>query len=204
MKLYSAELAPSPRRVRMFIAEKNIEGIDMVTLNLPKGENRSDDFAEKNPMKLVPVLELEDGTCISESNAIFRYLEEIYPQPALMGSTAVEKAIIEMWYNRVDHGFFYQAIFGFQHSSGFFKDRMTPVPEWGAVACQNVKNFLPVLEQQLGQNEYVAGSGFSVADINAICALDFAKAVNVRVEESELPAIYAWRQKIKERKSYTA
>lgn len=204
IKLYSADLAPSPRRARIFIAEKGITDIETVTLSLPAGDNLTDEFAAKNPLKMVPMLELADGTCLSESNAIFRYLEETHPEPALMGSTPVEKATIEMWHNRVDLNLFYQVIYGFQHSSGFFKDRMTPIAEWGTEACNNVRKFLPILEQQLAAHTYVAGDTFSVADINAICAIDFARVVNIRIEEGEYPAIYAWREAMKARPSYRA
>ena len=93
MKLYDADYAPSPRRVRMFMAEKGLNDVERIKLDLPKGDNLSEEFAVKNPLKKVPVLELDDGSCISEAAAIYRYLEETCDGQPLLGETAVEKAV---------------------------------------------------------------------------------------------------------------
>ena len=101
MRLFDFALAPNPRRVRMFLAEKSVE-IPMVQVNTREREQFDESFVAKNPLKAVPVLELDDGTCISESVAICRYIEEIHPEPALMGRDAKDKAIVEMWNRRVE------------------------------------------------------------------------------------------------------
>ncbi|WP_430459658.1 glutathione S-transferase family protein [Thalassolituus sp. LLYu03] len=203
MKLYSAVKAPSPRRILMALAEKGMTQVEVVNLDLGKGDNLSADFRARNPIAKVPVLELDDGTCIAEASAIYRYLEEICPEPALLGRTAVEKAVIEMWDKRVESAFFMPVGNCFQHTSGFFKDRMTPIPAWGEEAGKLAAKFLPVLEQQLALNPWVAGERFSVADITALCTLEFAKVIKLRPGD-EFPAIQRWYQAMQQRPSYSA
>lgn len=202
MKLYSNQHAPNPRRVRMLLAEKGITDYAIEELNLGAGDNLKDDFRAMNPIAKVPVLELEDGLCLSETPAICRYLDEAYPLNPLYGSTPKERAIIDMWDHRMEYSLLWPALHAFQHLSGFFNDRMNPVAEWGSDSAENVRKALPVLEQQLSQNEWVAGSKFSVADITALCAIEFARIVKVRVGE-EYPSILRWYAAMKERPSYT-
>ena len=161
MKIYETSTAPNPRRVRMFLAEKGIE-MDYVQLDIGAGENLSPEMVAKNPSTKVPFLELNDGTCIGETMAICRYFEELHPTPSLMGSAPLEKAIIEMWQRNVEFYFFLQIGMCFQHTSGFFKDRMTPVVEYGKEAGAMAVAFLSKLEQRLGSSTYVAGETFSV------------------------------------------
>ena len=120
MKLYSAHKAPNPRRVLMFLAEKGITDVEVVNLDLSAGDNLHEDFRRKNPMAKVPVLELDDGTCISECGAIYRYLEERVPEPALLGRTIMEKTLIEMWERRAELSFMLTVGHCFQHTTGFF------------------------------------------------------------------------------------
>lgn len=203
MKLYDAEMAPSPRRVRMAIMEKGITDIETIRLNLQTGENLTAEFAEKNPIRKVPVLELDNGTCISEAAAICRYLEEAFPQNPLLGRDAVEKATIEMWDRRLEFAFLYPVFQSFQHSTGIFKDRMTPVAEWGTEARNVAAQFFQVLEQALAENPYVAGENFSMADITALVTLEFARVIKLRAGE-EHPNIQRWHAQMKERPSYQA
>ena len=109
MKIHEFTMAPNPRRVRVFLAEKGIE-VPSVQIDIGKGENRKPEFLAKNPMGAVPVLELDDGTCISESLAICRYLEELNPDPSLFGSDAEERALIEMWTRRMEAEIFHRAV----------------------------------------------------------------------------------------------
>ncbi|MAS24111.1 MAG: glutathione S-transferase [Oceanospirillaceae bacterium] len=201
MKLYSAAKAPNPRRILMFLAEKGITDVEVVNLDLAAGDNLHEDFRAKNPLAKVPVLELDDGTCISECGAIYRYLEELKPEPALLGSDIKEKAIIEMWERRAEISFMSAVGQCFQHSTGFFKDRMTPIAVWGEESGQLARRFLPVLEAQLSNHAYLAGDEFSAADISAFCALEFAKVVGIRPDAEEFPALVSWQQKIKQRPS---
>lgn len=96
MKVYEYNPFPNPRRVRMFLAEKGISDVEFVQVDVPSGEHRTEEFLKKNPSAAVPVLELDDGTCISESFAIGRYFEDAYPEPKLMGTTPKETAVIDM------------------------------------------------------------------------------------------------------------
>ncbi len=128
MKIYETKAAPNPRRVRIFLAEKGID-MNYIELDIESGENRSKAMLAKNPSGKVPFLELDDGTVISETVAICRYFEELHPLPNLMGSTALEKATIEMFQRRIEFEFLLPVAMCFQHRTGFFKDRMTPIPE---------------------------------------------------------------------------
>ncbi|MCP5161356.1 MAG: glutathione S-transferase family protein [Hahellaceae bacterium] len=202
MKIYEMKVAPNPRRVRMFLAEKGI-AMEYVQLDLGKGENLSPEFREKNPMAKVPVLELDDGTCISESMAICRYFEELQPEPALMGRTPLEKAQIEMWQRWIEFYFLMPTGMCFQHSSGYFKDRMTPVPEWGAVCRDNVVKFFERLNRHLEHHRYLVGDQFSIADITALCTVDFNK-VNQLGILPEQTHLQRWYKEVSSRPSAKA
>lgn len=185
MKIYENKIAPNPRLVRIFLAEKGV-ALEYVQIDLAKGDNLSDELKSKNVTTKVPFLELDDGTCIGETVAICRYFEEIQPEPPLMGTTPLEKATIEMWRRRVEMYFFLPVGNCFQHTTGFFKDRMTPIADWGVEAGKNAIDFLPVLEQQLENNAYVAGESFSIADITLLAAIDFARAVKIRLADEHI------------------
>ena len=133
MKLFETRTAPNPRRVRMFLAEKGLlDQVELVQVDIEKGENLSPDFVARNPMKKVPVLELDDGTCIAETMAICRYFEESYPDtPSLLGESPLEKAQVEQWLRWIEFYFMMPTGMCFQHTTGYFKDRMNPIKEWG-------------------------------------------------------------------------
>lgn len=202
MKIYETHTAPTPRRVRIFLAEKGIE-MEYVQLDLQKGENLSREMRQKNPIGKVPVLELDDGTSIGESVAICRYFEALQPEPSLMGETPLQQAQIEMWQRQVEFGLFMQIGMCFQHSTGYFKDRMTPVPEYGPVAGQVAKSYLKLLERRLSESEFIAGDKFSIADITGLCAIDFARVVKIKIDE-EQTNLQRWYQQISARPSSKA
>ena len=185
MKIYETRTAPNPRRVRVFLAEKGID-VEYVQLDLQKGENISAEMLKKNPSGKVPVLELDDGTCIAETMAICRYFEALHPEPALMGKTPLEQAQIESWQRLVEFNFLVPVGMCFQHSTGYFRDRMTPVPEFGKVSGEMALTFLDKLEQRLGESTYVAGEQFSVADITLLCAIDFGRVVKLRLQDQHV------------------
>ena len=184
MKIYDTKTAPSPRRVRIFLAEKNIP-MEYVQVDLQKGENISPQMRQKNPMGKIPFLELDDGTCISEGASICLYFEELYPDINLLGNDLLEKANIDMWHRQVELYFFGQVGMCFQHTTGYFKDRMTPVKEYGEVAGENAKRFLNVLEKRLAESEFIAADRFTIADITALIAIDFARVVNIKISEEQ-------------------
>jgi glutathione S-transferase len=202
MKIYETHTAPTPRRVRVFLAEKNIQ-MDYIQLDIQKGENLSPQILAKNPLGKVPILELADGTCISEAASICRYFEEIQPEPCLMGATALEKAQIDMWQRQVESYLFGQVGMCFQHSTGYFKDRMTPIKAYGEVAGQNAQQFLEILENRLQKSEFIAGDKFSIADITALCSIDFARVVKIRIADEQIH-LARWYHQVSSRPSAKA
>jgi len=202
MKIYEASTAPNARRVRMFLAEKNVD-IEYVQLDIGAGENLSPENRAKNPTTKIPFLELDDGTCIGETLAICRYFEETVGANPLMGRSALEKAQVEMWQRRVEFHFMMQVGMCFQHSTGYFKDRMTPVPEFGAVSGKAAQKYLDDLNSQLANSQYLVGDYFSVADINLICALDFARVMKIKPTE-EHTHLQRWYNDVSARASAKA
>lgn len=202
MKIYETSTAPNPRRVRIFLAEKGID-MEYQQLDIVNGENLSPEMRGKNVTTKIPFLELDDGTCIGESIAICRYFEETHPEPALMGSTPLEKAQIEMWQRRAELNFMNMVGMSFQHTTGYFKDRMTPVAQWGVEAGKNAAAFLDLAEQQLASNTYLAGDTFSIADITLLCALDFARVIKLKAGD-EHPNLKRWYQQVSSRPSAKA
>ena len=182
MRIYDTKTAPTPRRVRIFLAEKGID-MEYVQVDLQGGENLSEPMRKKNPIGKVPILELDDGTCISESDAICMYFEALHGEPYLFGETALQKGQVMMWQRQVEFCLFMQIGMCFQHSTGYFKDRMNPFPEYGKEAGINAVKFLSVLESRLSESEFIAGPNFSIADITALCAIDFARVINIRLDE---------------------
>lgn len=202
MKIYETKTAPNPRRVRMFLAEKGID-VDYVQVDIQKGENLSPQMRAKNPLGKIPILELDDGTCIAETDAICTYFEAIQPEPPLMGTTPIEKATISMWQRQVEFAFMMQVGMCFQHTTGYFKDRMTPVPEFGKEAGINAAKYLNILERRLGEKEFIAGNAFSIADITALCAMDFARVVKIRMTDEHVN-LTRWYEAVSNRASAKA
>lgn len=202
MKIYDTKTAPTPRRVRIFLAEKGID-MEYVQVDLGKGENLSDIMRAKNPIGKIPVLELDDGTCIGESDAICTYFEALQPQPSLLGKSPLEKGTIAMWQRQIEMCLFNQIGMCFQHTTGHFKDRMTPVKEFGEVSGVNAKKYLSVLEKRLANSEFMAGDKFSIADITALCAVDFGRVVDVRLQDKHVN-LKRWYAQISARPSAKA
>jgi glutathione S-transferase len=202
MKIYDTKTAPTPRRVRVFLAEKNIP-MEYVQVDLQKGENLSKEMRAKNPIGKIPILELDDGTCISESDAICHYFEALQPEPPLFGETPLQKAQIAMWSRQVEFYLFMQIGMCFQHTTGYFKDRMNPIKEYGIEAGINASKFLNVLNRRLENSLFVAGDEFSIADITTMCSIDFGRVVDVRMKEDHT-ALQEWYNRISERPSAKA
>ncbi len=202
MKLYDADGAPNSRRVRIFLAEKNIE-IEKIAVDLQKGDNLKKDFKNKNPLAKVPVLELDNGKMISESVAICRYFEEMNPQPPLFGTTALEKAQVEMWQRRAEFGFLFPVGMSFQHITGHFKDRMTPNPAWGEDCKIVAYGFMKFIDQHLASNQFLVDEYFSIADITMLCTLDFARVVDIRLNEKH-QNLKRWYELVSSRNSAKA
>lgn len=202
VRLFNHATAPSPRRIRMALAEKEIS-VEVVDVDIQNAENLTDEFRQKNPMAKVPVLELSDGTFISEGRAIYRFLEEFQPEPPLLGTTALQKSIVEMWDQRAEMSLFGNVAMAFQHISGFFKDRMTPIPEWGATCRSNALATIDIFEQHLADNQYLAGDFISTADLTTLATLEFARTIQFKIDD-QYPNLKRWQQSMKQRASYRA
>ncbi|NAW63662.1 glutathione S-transferase family protein, partial [Photobacterium halotolerans] len=161
MKIYELAPSPSARRVSIFLAEMGID-VERVSIDIRGGENLSDAFQAKSQNGLIPVLELDDGTTISESVAICRYFDEAYPnEHSLFGNTPLEKAQVEMWQRIVELKGLFVAMQAFRNITGVYKDRETCVESWGEVSRQRLIAFLPVLDKRLSESAFVAGDTFT-------------------------------------------
>jgi glutathione S-transferase len=191
MKLYvdRGGRAPSPRRVRIFLAEKGI-AVPRVELELHE-ENRSEEFRKKNPFRALPVLELDDGTCISESIAICRYFEEQKPEPPLFGTGPRERASIEMWTRRVELHLYlpidFSGDFLGEHAAGIFRD--------------GAHRMMRFLDRELAARPFIAGERFTIADVFALSALDFGIAhLGYAIPEAQ-PNLARWHREVSARPS---
>ena len=204
MKLYDFKMAPNPRRVRMFLAEKGISDLEVVNVDIGKGETFKKEFREINPYGGLPVLELDSGECIAESMAICRYFEEVHPDNPLMGTDAASKARIEMWNRRLELHL-YVAIAGcFQNTSPMWAKVVEQVADYADACLNKVDKHFHMLDKRLAESTYVAGEEFSVADITAICSIDFAKVIQRRLDEEKHPNIARWYKLVNERPSAKA
>lgn len=185
MKLYDATTAPNPRRVRIFIAEKGMT-VPFEQVDIMKAVNRGDEFRKNiNPMGTLPVLKLDDGTCIAETGAICRYFEEVQPEPPLLGVDAKDKAVVEMWNRRMELELFQPTTLAFQQQHEFFKGRVPQVPAYAAVSKAKAEKTLAWLDGVLAGREYIAGERFSVADIVALCAVDFGRVSKIKLQPDQ-------------------
>ncbi|MBL0946925.1 glutathione S-transferase [Brevundimonas sp.] len=192
MKLYTSHRAPNPRRVRWVMAEKGIEDIEVVQVDLLAGEHRTPEYRAKVGVPHVPALELDDGTCISESVAICRYLESLYPEPNLFGIDAREQAIVEMWTRRCE---FYLAnpvmlTVRFTHPALAVLEA-TPQPQVADYNRVAAERFMKTLDRHLDGRDYLALDRFTIADIVAVVGLDFARLIKYR-PPAELENLNRW------------
>jgi glutathione S-transferase len=202
LKLYDATIAPNPRRVRMFLAEKGVS-VPLEQVDIRGAANRKPDFLEKNPMGGLPVLELDDGSCISESLVLCEYFEDKHPDPPLIGRTPEERANTRMWERRMELEIMQSMLGAFRHSSPFFQGRITQVAEMVEPLRANAKKRLEWIDGVLGSRPFVAGKDFTVADITLFCTVDFAGMVGENYDPS-LGNLKAWHEKIKARPSAAA
>ncbi len=187
MRLFDCSTAPSPRRVRFFAAEKNLE-LELVPVDLGSGEQFSADFRAVNPDCVVPALELDDGTCISEVVAICQYLEEIQPEPTLFGDTAIERATAVMWNAKAEQQGLWAVADAYRNFARGLKghalpgpDKYEQIPELAERGKSRVLSFFKTLDTRLAQNEFIAGDRFTIADITAVVMIDFAARVKISV-----------------------
>lgn len=202
MKLIEDARAPNPRRVRIFLAEKDVE-VASEPVAIMSLEHKSGAIAALNPLALLPILELEDGTAISESVAICRYFEAIHPDPPLMGEGPVGCALVEMWQRRVEHGFLFPVAQAVRHLHPRFDILEKPqVSEWGEVSKQRVPGAIKILDEQLAGSRYIAGDDFTIADITAIVATEFMRVGRIEIP-SEAKHFARWWGNVSARPSVT-
>jgi glutathione S-transferase len=200
MKLYDGGKAPNPRRTRIFLAEKGIT-VPTEQVDIMAQEHKTADFTAKNPLQRVPVLVLDDGTCISESIAICRYFEALRPEPPLFGQGALEAAMVEMWNRRAELNFLFIVAHAFRHLHPAMKGLEVPqVAEWGEANKPRAVDFLRILDRELGDHEFVAGDRYTVADITTMVGYDFLKVAKIAVPE-ELIHVRRWHATVSARPS---
>jgi glutathione S-transferase len=203
MKLFTSHRAPNPRRVLMFLAEKGINGIEMVEINLGKDEHQSPAFKQKSPLAKVPALELDDGRVLTETRAICTYLEGLYPQPNLMGFDSEERAFIEMADRRVEFYLFGGFANCIRHTHpGLAALEQPQFADFGRSQGDKVRELAKWFDTLLAGQPWMAGERFTIADITAFCALEFARGLMKFVPgENGLAALQAWRDRVNERPS---
>jgi len=209
MKLYDFPKAPNPRRVNIYLAEKGID-IERVPVDLFKGEQLSPEYRAKNPACDIPMLELDNGTCISQIRGICRYFEESQPSPSMSGNTPEEKATVEMW----DHLACMNGVLAvaevFRNTAEGFAGRAVVGPhnyeqsaELAERGAQRLQNFYSDFDERLASNDYVAGDFYSLADITTLVVCDFAKWI-----KEDIPAscthLRAWYDKVSQRPAVLA
>jgi glutathione S-transferase len=209
MKLYEFKAAPNPRRVRIFLAEKGIE-VPTIQIDLQNREQHTPEFLARNAMGGVPCLELDDGSHISESIAICRYFEELQPEPRLMGGTPEEAGRIEMWNRRMELNGFTAAGEAFRNAVPAFVDRALPgtepvaqIAELAERGRERLPRFYANLDEILANSAYIAGDSYSIADITALVAIDFAGWVKIAPDPA-LANLADWYGRVSSRPSATA
>ena len=209
MKFYDCSTAPSPRRVRIFMAEKGIE-IPTVQVDLRHGEQLSDAFREINPRCTVPVLELDDGTRLNDTLAICHYLESEFPEPNLMGRGGREQALVMNWHEQVMTEGFLAAAEALRNFARGFADRAVTgprpfrqIPELAERGRERLEAFMAVLDDRLAGSPYVALERYTMADIGAFVCVDFAGWIKLPVLE-RWPNIRRWHEELAQRPSHAA
>ena len=209
MKFYDCKTAPSPRRVRIFMAEKGLD-IKTVQVDLASGEQLGEAFRRINPDCVVPVLEIDDGSYLSEVIAICQYLEDLHPEPQLLGSTPEERARIGMWNAKVEQQGLWGIMDAFRNSvKGLAGRALTgpesyeQIPQLAERGRQRVAQFYRRLDGQLADHLFVAGATFSIADISAMVLVDFAKWIKIEVPD-ELKHVKRWYADVSSRPSAAA
>ena len=203
MKLYNHSIAPNPRRVRIFAAEK---GIDLLLeeVDILAGKCRTPEFLAKNASGGVPVLELEDGSCLSESVAICRYLEGMHPEPNLLGRDLREQAEIERWNRRMELELFAAIGRTVQNTSPIFEGRFKQFPEYGETQRAVVHQRLERMDGELDGQQFVAGDRFTIADITALAAIDIGDRLAGIKIPPELAHLRRWYAAVSSRPSARA
>jgi len=203
MKLYDSRVAPNPRRVRIFLAEKGI-AVPIEQVDIMRMEHKTPEYAAINPLQRMPSLVLDDGTIITESIAICRYFEMLHPQPPLFGVGSKDAAMVEMWSRRAEINFLANVAAVFRHTHPAMKELEVPqVPAWAEANRPRVSWFLDMLDGELAAREFVAGDRYTVADITMQVAVDFMKPARLSIPEGAAN-VRRWHAAVSARPSASA
>ena len=203
MKLYDNKMANSPRKVRMFLAEKKISDVEMIEIDLMKGEHKTPEYRAIAPNSRIPALQLDDGTVITESTAICRYLESLYPEPNLFGESPIEIASIEMWQARIYNELMIPLAMGFRHLHPAMSGLETQNKDYGEQQKKIGIKSLNYFNGVLSESEFVAGDRYTFADIQMITTTDFFIGLN-QLNLGDYPEIERHTRLMSERPSFTA
>ncbi len=203
MKLYTHPTAPNPRRVHVFLSEKNIE-VERITVDLQTGEHKSPEFIQKNSHGQIPVLELDDGSYLSESIAICRYFEALHPMPTMFGSTPKDIGRIDMHLRRTE--LMLMRNIGVSWVNGpivakMAAGRFVQIPEAKEQSDAAVNAYYQKMDGELAGRKMIAGDDYSIADITAMCAIDFAEQLVGLKPDIELEHLARWRGEVANRPS---
>jgi glutathione S-transferase len=209
MKFYDCATAPSPRRVRLFLAEKGID-VESHEIDLRSGEQFSDSFRNLNPDCTVPVLELDDGTALTEIIAICQYLEDLHPEPRIMGRDAKEKALVLMWNAKVEQQGLAAIAEAFRNSAKGFRNRaltgpidIAQLPELVERGLARATQFFDRLDAHLADQPYLAGENFTLADITGFVAVEFAAWLKIGIGDRQVN-LQRWFDEVKQRPAMVA
>ena len=191
MKLYDSRRAPNPRRVRWFMAEKGIEDIEVIDVDLFGGQHRTAEYLAKVGAPNVPALEIDEALTITESVAICRYLESVYPQPNMFGRDPKETAVIEMWTRRTEMMVATPLMLAVRHSHPALAALETQVPEVAASNREAGASALKLFDRRLADSEFIAAGRLTIADILAAISIDFARMAKFRPPE-DLTHVRRW------------
>jgi glutathione S-transferase len=203
MLLYHDPRAPNPRRVRVFLAEKGV-AYDTIEVLIANAAHQTAEFRQKNPIALLPVLELEDGRILRESIAICRYIEELNPEPNLFGADAWERAQVEMWNRHAELELLWPVSQVFRNAHKFWEGRIKQSPEFATIMRELLQERFTWFDSELSKRPFLAGERFTVADITAMCAIDFGKVSQIRIDAATHPHLSAWHARVGERPSAKA
>ena len=202
MKIYDTTGAPNPKKLRVYLAEKGIS-VPYEQVNILKGENRTPEFLKKNPMGGLPVLELDDGTCLSESLTIMEYFEELYPTPPMIGTSPLERARARRLERIAELGVLLQVATIFQNTHPLFAQRIKQSPDAAENARGRLAAAFKVMDTEIGKNPFVAGERPTIADCTLLAALNFAEFAKILLDPS-CTNVARWYAAFKQRPSAQA
>jgi glutathione S-transferase len=200
MKLYVFPFAPNPKKALVYLKEKGLD-VPLEQVDLMQGQNRTPEFLAKNPLGGLPVLELDDGSCLTESLAIIEYLEELHPEPPMLGRTPLERARVRELERIAEIGVMSAVGAVFQNTSPFFAGRVKQSPEAAETGRMRFATNLEVLNRRIGEKPFVAGDKPTIADCTLFAALGFAEFAGVPLDAARFPNVVRWYESFKKRPS---